>query len=383
MKLKARHKLRQPGGPHLVGCTQFFYEYGPGEKDNEKRVIPCLCFYPAKSAGRGNIKKYASERILPGAGGIETNANTDAPVCEGRHPLLLFSHGFSLGCEANTVQCEELASHGYLILSVGHQDDGSYELPDGSILLFEMEKKTAVFQADVKATRDLLPQYAAWLNGDGKKAGRQEHYAHYQKIIDSQPEIVARTEIWLKDSLVALERFLNGEGPAGATLGNHVDRQHIGAFGMSLGGATALGLAQVSDLIKAAANLDGFYYSDAWREPIKKPVLLLQHDGADGYFLTFPFLNAAHDAYLATFKDSRHCNFMDYNEILADNPVARVTIDGEEVAIALLGGIEPSQMESIMNTLLLDFFDKYLRGKASHVIDTDALPEGVDLLRKR
>jgi hypothetical protein len=39
-------------------------------------------------------------------------------------------------------------------------------------------------------------------------------------------------------------------------------------------------------------------------------------------------------------------------------------------------------MESIMNTLLLDFFNKYLKGKDSRVIDTDDLPDDVILLRK-
>jgi hypothetical protein len=35
-----------------------------------------------------------------------------------------------------------------------------------------------------------------------------------------------------------------------------------------------------------------------------------------------------------------------------------------------------------MNTLLLDFFNKYLKGKDSQVIDTDDLPDDMILLRK-
>jgi hypothetical protein len=39
-------------------------------------------------------------------------------------------------------------------------------------------------------------------------------------------------------------------------------------------------------------------------------------------------------------------------------------------------------MENIMNTLILDFFNKHLKSKNSQVIDTDDLPDDVILLRK-
>ncbi len=74
MKIKEKHKLRKPGGPYIVGCSHFSYEYDPDEIDDKKRIIPCLCFYPAKGIGEGKLKKYVSESILPGTSGIETNS---------------------------------------------------------------------------------------------------------------------------------------------------------------------------------------------------------------------------------------------------------------------------------------------------------------------
>lgn len=383
MKIKEKYKLRKPGGPDTVGCTHFSYEYGPDdEKDDKKRVIPCLFFYPAKGTGEGKLKKYVSESILPGTSSIETNSYISAPICDGRHPLLLFSHGFSLGCEANTVQFEELASRGYIVLSIGHQGDGSYELPNGEILPFDMEKAMEIFQADAAAGTEIFPKYAAWQRGDGKGAGIEEHREYYKRIIDSQPIMTARTEIWIKDCLVALDMLLNESGQESAMLYNHVDKENIGAFGMSLGGAVALSLAHVSDLIKASANLDGFFYSSTWQKPIKKPIMMMHNDSVGGLFLTFPFLNAENDAYLVTVKNSTHGNFMDYNEIMAENPVFKAVIGGKEAELAMLGEIDPDQMESILNTLLLDFFNKYLKGKDSKVIDTDNWPDDVILLRK-
>ena len=150
---------------------------------------------------------------------------------------------------------------------------------------------------------------------------------------------------------------------------------------MSFGGATALNLTHASELIKASANLDGFFYSTIGQKPIAKPSLMVQN-GA-GLFLTYPFLNAENDAYLVTVKNSTHANFTDYSEILAENFISKGVVGDKEVEQAMLGEIDPNEMERIMNVLLLDFFDKYLKGKDSQVLDTDdELPNDVILLRK-
>lgn len=379
MKLKAHYTLRKPSGPTLVGCTQLVYAYTSAETDTPKRLIPCLCFYPAQGMGAGELKKYVSEQILPGTGGIVTNSYLDAPIAAGKHPLLLYSHGFSLFNEANTVQCEELASHGYLVLSIGHQGGGSYVLPNGEMLLLDMEKLMQDFQADAKGMELFFP-YTAWLRGGGQTASLKEHREYYQTMIDNQPSLTARSEVWIKDSLVALDMVLQEAEQPGTLFYQHVDPAQIGAFGMSYGGSTALSLTHRSDVIKASANLDGFFYSLVWQQPIQKPILLLQNDR--GLFLTFPFLNAEADAYLATFNQSTHANFGDYNEILAENYIAKGVVDGKDVEQAMLGAIDPQQMESSLNALLLDFFNKYLRGMDSQLIDTDELPPEVILRRK-
>ncbi|WP_312118228.1 alpha/beta hydrolase [Brevibacillus reuszeri] len=380
MKIKEKHKLRKPSGPYLVGCTHFSYEYDSNETGEKSRVIPCLCFYPAKGNGEGKLKPYVNESIIPGANGIETNSYVNAPICDGKHPLLLFSHGFNLFCEANTVQFEELASHGYMVLSIGHQGSGSYELSSGELLVPDNEKQIKELQAEAVNAIELFASYFAWLSGDGKGASMEEHRDSYKRLIDVQPRLTTHSEVWIKDSLVALDMFLHDVEQENAHLYNHVNKESIGAFGMSFGGSTALSLTHASDLIKASVNLDGFFYSTIWQKPIKKPSLMVQN-GA-GLFLTYPFLNAENDAYLVSVKNSTHANFTDYSEILAENFVSKGVVGDKEVEQEILGEIDPIEMERIMNVLLLDFFNKYLKGKDSHVLDSDELPDDVLLLRK-
>lgn len=86
---------------------------------------------------------------------------------------------------------------------------------------------------------------------------------------------------------------------------------------------------------------------------------------------------------MVTVKNSTHANFTDYSEILAENFISKDVVEGKEVEQEMLGEIDPNEMERIMNVLLLDFFDKYLKGKDSQVLDTDdELPNDVILLRK-
>lgn len=376
LKIKASHKLRKPTGPHPVGASGGVYEYRLEEGDSPK-LLPWICFYPARDKGAGELKKYASEKIVPGTAGIETNSYSEAPIAEGQHPFILFNHGFSVGLETNTVQFEELASHGYIVLSVGHQGDGSYELPGGEFSMFDMENMLAKYAADAEAGAEWFTKYGDWLAGEGVNASLDEQRDFYKNVIEPQPNMMAHTEVWTKDSLVAFELFSQEARFAG-----HIDRAKIGALGMSYGGSTAMSLAQESELIRAAANLDGFFYSPRWQQPVNKPVMLMHHDGLGGLFLTYPFLIAPKDAYLVTVKDTTHGNFVDYNEVVAENPLTKITFAGREVEYGALGRIDPDRMETIMNELLLDFFNKYLLGQPAQIIDGDNLPEEIILRRK-
>jgi len=150
-----------------------------------------------------------------------------------------------------------------------------------------------------------------------------------------------------------------------------------------LGGSTALCLAHLSDLIKASADLDGFFFSPMWREPIQKPIMLIQNDTTvAGHLLKLPFLHAINEAYLVTVKNSTHGNFTDYNEIMADNVIVMGKVGVNVVELPLLGDIDPVRIEGIVNILLVDFFHKYLNGRNPQVIDSDILSDDAILIRK-
>ncbi len=382
MKIKAQHKLRQPTGASVVGTAYDSFAYTPSEPDASPRTIPVLTFYPATSTGAGELRKYIHESILPGAAGIETNSYLGAPMLEGKHPLLLFSHGLSLSLEVHTVQCEELASHGYIVVSIGHPGGGSYELPNGDLMLYDAAKEAEKAAQD-NTSMQIFAKFSNWMSLNGKTATPDEHSEQLKIVIDNAVDTMQSADLWIRDSLAAIDWILAQAAQPGTLLYDRVDADKIGAFGMSFGGCTAMSLTYASDVVKAAANLDGLFYSTFWQQPLSKPTLLVNNDSGMGGFLRHPFLIAEGDTYLALVSDATHGNFIDFTDILAENNITKIEIDGVEMEFPTLGSIDPDRVEIIMNTFLLDFFNKYLKGEESKLIDTDNVPAEVLLLRKQ
>lgn len=373
MELKQRYELPKPAGSYVVGCMNSWYEY---EREGTKRQLPCLCYYPAKDMTNEQPRPYVDERILPNAAGIATHTYVDVPIADGKFPLLTYNHGPTLFHEINTIQHEALASHGYIVLSIGHEGQGSYVLPEGDILPVKHERNT--FEPP-KALAAFL-QYAWWLKAEGATADLEEHRQHYPHYLEASPHMVTLSDVWTKDTLVALEQFLIESEQPGSRFYQRIDSEHIGTFGYSFGGSTAVNVSLGSSRITAVADLDGYFYSAQWQRPVEKPALFLQNEGTP--VLTFPFLNATRDAYLVTVQGTQHGNFCDFGVILAKNQTTTATIDGKEVELSVLGTAEPMAVEDTINALLLDFFGKYLKGKGSQVLDTQNTLHDISVLKK-
>lgn len=101
-----------------------------------------------------------STSLFDHLGLVKTHSYRDAALSDAQptYPVLVFSHGFWGAPGQNTVQMEELASHGYVVFSVGHPYE-SMELrfPDGRPVRATEEH----MQSFEKRTRE--PGYGALL----------------------------------------------------------------------------------------------------------------------------------------------------------------------------------------------------------------------------
>ena len=65
---------------------------------------------------------------------VRTNSCLDAPITDGAHPVVVFTHGYTGTFTDYTFIFEDLASRGYVVASVDHTYEATaVEFPDGRL----------------------------------------------------------------------------------------------------------------------------------------------------------------------------------------------------------------------------------------------------------
>jgi len=150
--------LPEPDGAYAVGMRRFELtdpaRRGVVSRDtDEARVLPGYVWYPAKRGTRGTRPYrtpaevadqgramarnfgYGSEALV-GFDRVSAHSVEGAPPARGlAFPILIFSHGYECYPAQNTALLERLASHGYIVMSIGHPHDAAdLRLADGTLL---------------------------------------------------------------------------------------------------------------------------------------------------------------------------------------------------------------------------------------------------------
>jgi hypothetical protein len=172
-----------------------------------------------------------------------THALDEVPVSgtRGRWPVLLFSPGLGVARQSYTALLIEVASRGYVVVAISHP----YESP-----------LTVLADGRHATPRTFLPKSPAGL-------------AQVADLVD----------IRAADSrfvLTQLER-LSTTNP-GSPLVGHLDLVHVGIFGHSLGGATAVRVLATDDRFQAGVDLDGRLFGTV--PALHQPFLWVQSGGS-------------------------------------------------------------------------------------------------------
>src|SRR5204863_3656727 len=67
----------------------------------------------------------------------------NAPVRDGKYPLIIFSHGNGGNRHQNTFWCDYLASHGYIITSADHVGNASMTILNGKPIPYQGSQRAA------------------------------------------------------------------------------------------------------------------------------------------------------------------------------------------------------------------------------------------------
>lgn len=387
--------LPRPDGQYAVGVRTFELD-DPSRKgvsgvaaDQPRRLLVRI-WYPAGDVSGLRPRPYmtraeanTSGRVVGNAVGfpplfnhlwhVRTNAYEDAPLASGARalPVLFYSHGYTSFLAQNSVLLEQLASHGYMIVSIQHTGDaGATLFPNGDLIPFEPMPP----QKPSDGKPDPMLVKAVTATDPGARLDAMLRLR--ADAVKSNDRIGMRSAAtWLADRLFVHDRLQRGAVPAAvASLVAAGRYDRVGELGMSFGGATTGAVCMVDRRCAAGVNLDGTDLGyDAFDRDMPVPFLMFHSDPSDIFKLlgapvpTEPrggnefsyerFANAGSrpDMHRVMLVDSKHVGITDFPLFI------RWPLKGMMLGTAPAGDLIDTQ-----NDMVLAFFDHYLLGADNH-----------------
>jgi dienelactone hydrolase len=271
----------------------------------------------------------------------------------GTYPLIVFSHG-SLGTiTSNETLYNELASHGYVVCSIGH----TYQ----SIFTTDMEGHTIMADKGFRQELSL----------NDPKADRQQSYEYFQKWMKIRTDdinfvidyILAETENKDADRVYKL-----------------VDAIKIGVMGHSLGGSAALGIGRMREDVSAVIALEAPFMCDIkgvqdgefvfLDEIYPVPVLNVYSDSAWSYLAEWPeyaenytlLSDTKATAFNAYISGVGHFTLTDL--VLASPILTRIL---DTAASGHKPTTDAEYCLKTINKISLEFFNAYLKGEGKFI----------------
>lgn len=366
--------LPEPTGSHPVGTQYFFWtdEKRPDEFSNDPgdfRQISVQIWYPVALSGDEQPIPYMSqdaaravthawdapEFLLDHLALVRTHTYLGADVAQTGAPFPVITYSTSGLMSSHMALFEELASHGYVVVCIGHPywnpfvyGPGGEALPfDGQIDYYQdwyaEDAAVDAAKSEIVFARNTPTQERA-------------HRTHNEK----RPLAVRDLRRWAADIGFVLDR-LDAMNQGSGFMAGDLDLERVGIMGFSKGGAASGQFCLTDERCQAGINLTGMMYGDIVDANLGRPFIFMSEEGLSCptcYVNDLFYKRAQSDAYRMKIRGARHASFGDpclWGELL--------TSSDEEPAIAC------ERMIHIQNVYTLAFFDKHLRGMASPLLD--------------
>lgn len=253
-----------------------------------------------------------------------------------KFPLILFNHGYGIYIESNNVLCIELASHGYVVASVGHAYEAmENDYSDGSFDVYDKNINKELY------SKHYLKSIIEMLRLNQKKLPPEKAYKEFLTFQDTYCYYTkGRVPEWQKDNMSVVadlkQRYVQW-----------IDlSKGIGATGHSMGGSTAYGLCMNEEEIVCGISIDGVAYGDYAGQTMTRP--FYQICKKQNYNMeTTPLFHTTAPVHYAIFENMQHNGFTDMKFFV---PIR-----------AMVGKMNGLVMYKHLSNIHIKFFDMYLK----------------------
>jgi len=350
--------LSAPTGPHRIGVTML-HLVDASRRDPWMAAIPfrelmVSIWYPATSNHHrrapymqpaaavhydqglaGQMPRYVTGVVDFAA--TPTHARLGAPVLRrrGGHPVVLYSPGGGNARTTGTVLVEQLASHGYVVVTIDHTyESAEVEFPGGRLTV------------------------------DRRPAGATREACALVRVADTR---------FVLDTLAAVHRGRHAPGLRGA-----LDLDRVAMVGYSAGGYATAETMLVDPRVRAGCKLDGKLLADdnpiilgrAALHGLDRPFLQIGTPGHDS--TTDPSWAAMRANARGWHRELRleGSTHLGLNDLQVTIPfLAEVFgLTAQEVQYAL-GTIDPARSVATIRAYVTAFLDLHLRGRQETLLD--------------
>ncbi len=355
-------QLPKPTGPFEVGMTsRHLIDESRSQNTiskQEAREIMIQIWYPAEVTDDNQKIQYEAFPYEEWSGTMEfifsfprfffnylkyneSNSIKDITVSdqESKYPILVFSHGFGSTRMQSYSQMEELASHGYFVVSVDHTNDAGYtKFPDGREVMNRADAYSYSFNIEDEK--------------DVKTRSRDVSF-----VVDQL------TKINKQDS----QKLFTGK----------MDIDRIGVFGHSYGGSTAAQVLLDDPRFLSGINIDGPLHEPVASSRLKKPFMFILDD--DYLFLTdeeIKYTNVTPEEFREYHNKITELADFHYEEGIKNDTYRLTFIAGDHYTFTDFPYLSPllsldinvDQFHQVMNQYILAFFNQYVKGEKTDPI---------------
>jgi dienelactone hydrolase len=284
---------------------------------------------------------------------------------DGGLPLVIFSHGAFGYYQSNASTYMELASHGYVVVSLDH--------PYHSFFTNDSDGKLITVDPGFFQT-------AMYVGGNDNDMSEDEIYEITSEWMDLREADVNFVIDTLEGTDLMSEEWCTGNVAEAVSL---MDVSRIGLMGHSLGGATAVTVGRRDD-ISAVIDIDGTMLGEETGvvdgmpvindEPYTTPLLVIDNEehhnsSIEALNTSYPYANnvileKAAEGYRTYIRGAAH---MDLTDLPLFSPFLAGMLNTSE------SNVDHEACIDTVNELVLNFFDCYLKGEGEFSVNESYL----------